>query len=80
MVSVTVADLQQPCAVTLVAPVHLLAARELRAAIGPAADFQSFKPALRLSSALKLTLRAMIVVSPFSRSVAIVSVKAYEGA
>jgi hypothetical protein len=39
----------------------------------------SFKRALRLSSALKLTLRAMIVVSPFSRSVAIVSVNAYEG-
>ena len=34
--------------------------------------------ALRLSSALKLTLRAMFV-SPFSRSVAMVSVKAYEG-
>ena len=34
--------------------------------------------ALRLSNALKLTLRAMMV-SPFSRSVAIVSVKPYEG-
>jgi len=34
--------------------------------------------ALRLSSALKLTLRA-ISVSPFSRSVAIMSLKAYEG-
>ena len=37
--AVTIADLQQPSAVTLVAPVlHLLAARELRAGIGPAPD------------------------------------------
>jgi hypothetical protein len=35
--------------------------------------------ALRLSNALKLTLRAMKFVSPFPRSVAIVSVKAHEG-
>jgi hypothetical protein len=38
-----------------------------------------FSRALRLSIALKLTLRAMKFVSPFSRSVAIVSVNAYEG-
>ena len=37
--AVTIADLQQPSAVALVAPVlHLLAARELRAGIGPAPD------------------------------------------
>src|SRR3954454_18770538 len=37
--AVTITDLQGPCAIPLVPPVlHLLAARELRAGIGPAPD------------------------------------------
>ena len=79
--AVAVADLEHPRSVGLVAAVQQEdAARQRRAAVGLRRMVNLFSRALRLSIALKLTLRAMKFVSPFSRSVAIVSVKACGGA
>jgi len=67
--ALAVADLEHPRSVGLVAAIQQKdAARQRRAAVGPAADGELVSRALRLSIALKLTLRAMKFV-PRSREV-----------
>jgi hypothetical protein len=78
--AVAVADLDHPSAVGLVAAVQQKdAARQRRPAVGPAADGELVQSRAAAFHCAKADLACHENVSPFPRSVAIVSVKAYEG-